>query len=96
MPSKKKGRPPGIQAHAAHIRTDSSSRDALFESTEVLDTFLVGTVRFGDLGGVEEGGEPSQTFEKTSDSEESFDKISDSVTRNVQDVTESCRLEVGG
>ncbi|KAJ7161698.1 hypothetical protein C8R46DRAFT_1222964 [Mycena filopes] len=51
-----------------------SSHDALYESTEVLESFHVGSVRFGDLYGVEEGGEPLQSF---AESENDFEFISE-------------------
>ncbi|KAJ7192771.1 hypothetical protein C8J57DRAFT_1265102 [Mycena rebaudengoi] len=62
VPSKNKGKPPGFNSHAVHIPHASTSRDALYESTEVLDTFYVGAMHFGDISGVDEGGEPLQTF----------------------------------
>jgi hypothetical protein len=73
VPSKKKGKPPGLQANAVQmsIPSGSSSRDALHESTQgVLETFAL---RFNSSG-VQEGGEPLQAF---SDSENDFDLISD-------------------
>ncbi|KAJ6545721.1 hypothetical protein B0H19DRAFT_894430, partial [Mycena capillaripes] len=70
VPSKKKGKPPGMAAHAVHIPTASSSRDALRESTQVLEAFAL---RFGDLSEVEEGGEPLQTFDT---SEHDFELVS--------------------
>ncbi|KAJ6562647.1 hypothetical protein B0H19DRAFT_1260213 [Mycena capillaripes] len=80
IPSKNKGKPPGISAHTAYIPTASSSRNALRESTTVLESMHVGPIRFGDLSGVEEGGEPLETFvnfSESSESDESFDLVSD-------------------
>jgi hypothetical protein len=61
------------------LRTASSFRDALYESTEVLETMHVGAVQFVSLGRVEEGGEQEQelqSFDSTADFEFISDKIS--------------------
>jgi hypothetical protein len=89
MSSKKKGKPLGISTHLAEIPTASSSRNALYESTEVLDTMFVGAMCFA-LDTVEEGGvpEPLQTsldnnFETLSQqSSEDFDLPSENVPNN--------------
>ncbi|KAF8131294.1 hypothetical protein K438DRAFT_1999045 [Mycena galopus ATCC 62051] len=90
-PSKMKNRPPGLHVHFAEMGMQgSSSHDALNESTEVLETFQVGAVRFGNLHGVEEGGEPLQTFVDSSvDSETEFDLVSEiSSTNEINSVPE--------
>ncbi|KAF8172626.1 hypothetical protein K438DRAFT_1611694, partial [Mycena galopus ATCC 62051] len=90
-PSKTKNRPPGLHVHFAEMGMQGySSRDALNESTEVLETFQVGAVRFGNLHGVEEGGEPLQTFADSSvDSETEFDLVSEiSSTNEINSVPE--------
>ncbi|KAJ6459700.1 hypothetical protein C8R47DRAFT_1226521 [Mycena vitilis] len=62
--SEKKGQPPGISTHAANIVTSSASRDALWESTEVLESMHIGAARLGNFAfEVAEGGEePLETF----------------------------------
>ena len=84
VPSKKKGKPPGFSAHAAHIPNESSSsRDALYESTQVLETLHIGAIQL-QFNGVEEGGEPLQNLTSTiteppnnSPSESEFETLSD-------------------
>ncbi|KAF7371768.1 CCHC-type domain-containing protein [Mycena venus] len=58
--SKKKGKPPGLPANAATIpiASTSSSHGALYESTEVLESFHVGSIGLFETE-VEEGGEPN-------------------------------------
>jgi hypothetical protein len=80
--SKKKGKPPGMHSHAVDIPTTSSSRDALYESTTVLETLQVRAMRFDYLGRVEEGGEPIQSFENLTDSGDSFELISEPNSQN--------------
>ncbi|KAJ7648829.1 hypothetical protein B0H17DRAFT_1215537 [Mycena rosella] len=70
----KKGKPPGLSTHAVRLQSGSASRDALFESTAVLETLHVGAMQF-DLSGVEKGGEPIQTLDFSDP--ESFDLISE-------------------
>ncbi|KAJ6551483.1 hypothetical protein B0H19DRAFT_1296911 [Mycena capillaripes] len=76
VPSKKKGKPPGFSAYAVYIPTASSSCDVLHESTTVLESMHVGAIRFGDLGRVEEGGEPLETFVEFSEPSSDFELIS--------------------
>ncbi|KAJ7465210.1 hypothetical protein FB451DRAFT_1488751 [Mycena latifolia] len=73
VPSKKKGKPPGFSTHAMRLQSGSTSRDALYESTEVLETLHVGAI----LSGVE-GGESIQILETFSDSDGSYELISES------------------
>ncbi|KAJ7108630.1 hypothetical protein C8R44DRAFT_636353, partial [Mycena epipterygia] len=55
--SKKKGKPPGFAAHGVRF----STRDALNESTTVLESMPVNSARF-KLSGADEAGEPLQTL----------------------------------
>ncbi|KAJ7674411.1 hypothetical protein B0H17DRAFT_852020, partial [Mycena rosella] len=73
VPSKKKGKPPGFSTHAVRLQSGSTSCDALYESMEVLETLHVGAI----LAGVEEGGESIPILETFSNSNESFDLISE-------------------
>ncbi|KAJ7690538.1 hypothetical protein B0H17DRAFT_904559, partial [Mycena rosella] len=75
VPSKKKGKPPGFATHSVRFESPAASRDALYESTEVLETMHVGGISFA-LDGVVEGGVP---FTKSlDDSEESYELIAES------------------
>ncbi|KAJ7697359.1 hypothetical protein B0H17DRAFT_928432 [Mycena rosella] len=73
VPSKKKGKPPGFSTHAVHVQSGSVSRDALYESTEVLETMHVGAVRFCD-----------SVFESSSD--ESYLEVSNVDNLSMPDV----------
>ncbi|KAJ7699210.1 hypothetical protein B0H17DRAFT_1196303 [Mycena rosella] len=76
-PSKKKGKPPGMSTHAVRLQLGSTSRDALHESTTVLETMHVGAIHF-DFDGVEEGGEPIKTLPSDSESlNKSFELVSE-------------------
>jgi hypothetical protein len=80
---------PERTSHAVHIPIDSNMRDALYASTEMLDTMHVRSARFDLLLEVEEGG--VEPIEALDDLCENFDdlrsKIHDEFT-NVDSETE--------
>ncbi|KAJ6591968.1 hypothetical protein B0H10DRAFT_2233089 [Mycena sp. CBHHK59/15] len=59
--SKQKGKPPGIAAHGVEF-VEPSTPDALYESTEVLDTLDVGASSFLGAGMIVEEGEGTRNF----------------------------------
>ncbi|KAJ6632422.1 hypothetical protein B0H10DRAFT_2206781 [Mycena sp. CBHHK59/15] len=82
---KKKGKPPGFAAHGVRFSM-RDSRDALNESTTVLESMHVNSARF-KLSGADEGGEPLQTF---SDAHLSLNGLnSDSSSYDLGDITDS-------
>ncbi|KAJ6608177.1 hypothetical protein B0H10DRAFT_1955639 [Mycena sp. CBHHK59/15] len=70
--------PSTSSTHAVRLGSGSASRDALYESTTVLETMHVGSV-MPNLGRVEEGGVPTLETLGYSDSE-SFDLISEALS----------------
>jgi hypothetical protein len=60
--SKQKGKPPGFAAHGVEF-VEPSTPDALYESTEVLDTLDVGATSFLGAGMIVEEGEGTRNFD---------------------------------
>jgi hypothetical protein len=60
--SKQKGKPPGFAAHGVEF-VEPFTPDALYESTEVLDTLDIGAISFLGAGIIVEEGEGTRKFD---------------------------------